>query len=493
MRGRWSGNDRLDRLDDDRDLTDADSYLNEPNPSRVWNRLPNANPRLVMKIAIIGSGITGLAAAYRLAGQAGYHVTLIERGPTTGLAANNFNWQTDRKPSRWRGDPGDPTTNRAVANPTDELTSQLRGDLPLRMFNAANWPSLLDLYQQAGVEFLPVSATQSFSQHNRVYLAINDAMRPRLSTQMIHRSNRSIVSDAQRLKRQGKADLNNPLDPRETLSQYLDRQGYSDEFKYRFLYPTLSSTVCTCSYASLDRYPADVVLAALDRITHGRPLQRLKNSAADVASRLTASVDDLRFSCTVRSIEDRNHEAIVWFSDGSHETFDQVLVATQANTAARLIEQDDQRQSLLRSIQYEDVSVVVHQDESLMPSKPSNWSTFNMSLSDDARSAMCTVWMNRFANWPAADNLFQSINPIEDATIDSQAVVAKVRLQRPVVTWQSQAAIGQIASKQSLRPSRVLLAGSWAAAGVPLLESGVRSAWAACEVIERNNTMAKST
>ncbi|QDT09952.1 FAD-dependent oxidoreductase [Planctomycetes bacterium K23_9] len=421
-----------------------------------------------MKIAIVGSGIAGLTAAYRLSARPGFDVTLIERERQFGLGAHTFEWN----------DPGG---------------QQVTGDLPLRMFNASNWPNLHALYDKAGIEYSPVNMTQSFSQLDRrvdaeqsvvdvkTYLTLRSAIQPKLGTQFFREANRKIAVESLRLKTQGHRDLKNGIDPDETLADYLSRNRYSRVFRERFLYPTLSSTVCTCSYASLDRYPAHIVFAALDRMTIEQPLLRLRHSAKHAAKRLVASIDDVRLHCDVRSIRQQGDRPKVQFADGSSEDFDCVLVATQANTAARLIEHRDSFSQLLDTIEYENVHVVVHRDRRFLPQRKSDWSTFNMTIDADACQAMCTVWMNRFHDdWTSEFDVFQTINPV----CRPESVMAEVSLQRPVVTTQSQAAVHEFLRRDHTPEQRILLAGSWASPGIPLLETGVHSANDACDFIE---------
>ncbi len=437
-----------------------------------------------MKIAIIGSGIAGLASAYRLSQDSANRVTLIERDCRLGLSAQTIQWQ-----------PLEPDV------PDAKL---LAGDVPSRMFNEVQWPQLASLYRQAGVESVVVDSAQSFCHMDQAtlgspdalppksYLNLNDAQRPSIAAKLLGSGllgsgllgsdSRELLRDAARLRGQGQQDLRRGIEPTETLLAYLQRHGFSDSFRLGFLYPTLSSTVCTCSFQSLDRYPALVILSALNRLTGSEPLRRLKHSARDVADRLTESVPDVRLNCRVHQIEESEHDVEVCFADAAPETFDRVIVATQANTALQLTQRiPDCVQECVAAIDYEDVHVVVHEDARLMPKRSKHWATFNMTSSVDWQQAMCTVWMNRFHNdWPPAKPLFQTINPI----VQPENVVAESMLQRPVVTAISQEAIERMKDAQNSGNARILLAGSWADCGVPLLESGVASAWAACEVIQ---------
>jgi len=122
------------------------------------------------------------------------------------------------------------------------------------------------------------------------------------------------------------------------------------------------------------------------------------------------------------------------------------------------------------------VSVVVHRDDSFMPKQQSHWRCFNFISQDDRSDAMCTIWLNRFyPEWPQAENVFQTIRPLR-IPADEKTIVTSA-MQRPVVSQQSLAAVSDLQALQTSEKQRVWFVGSYLAASVPLLESGVASAF----------------
>ena len=166
-----------------------------------------------------------------------------------------------------------------------------------------------------------------------------------------------------------------------------------------------------------------------------------------------------------------------------------MIIATQANRAISL--RDDlppQEHQCLASIPYDNVEVIVHSDDRLMPENRRSWRTFNMFVREgtDALppdSAMCTVWVNRFdPHCQLHGNLFQTIRPLIDA--DPDKIVSRANLSRPAVTTASTQAIGFLNQLQRDRERRIWYCGSWAAVGIPLLESAVVSAKRIVDQIE---------
>ncbi|MEM7452921.1 MAG: FAD-dependent oxidoreductase [Planctomycetota bacterium] len=353
-------------------------------------------------------------------------------------------------------------------------------DVPSRMFNAAQWPSLVALYDELGVDYEPVDASQSFSVAGRgkqaeSFLKLDLAHLPQFTLQILSARVRKIMSDARRLMKDGRADLDNDNAAGLTLREYLINNRYSDEFVFDFLYPTLSSTVCTCSFIALDSYPADVVLKCLRNLNIDRGLLRTTHGSIDVVERLTKKLDDLKTGCTVSAINRTHGRVSVTTSAGTFE-FDHAIVATQANTARNLVgDLTDQEQRILSSVRYEDIHVSVHDDVGMMPVNTNDWSTFNMLSTNDRRSASCTVWLNRFhSGWQIDQDYFQTISP--GIPVEADDAIASFKMQRPVVDVSTLGNLEELNRLHDDPSRRIWFCGSWASYGVPLLETGVVSA-----------------
>lgn len=434
-----------------------------------------------MQIGVVGSGIAGLVAS-RLLTDLGHNVTLFEKRHAVGIDAHSVDIPFPRP-----------------APPTDSGVSSVRADVPSRMFNERLWPGLWRLYQKIGVTPRTVDSSQSFGcWQSPTSLTLPQANRPSMGPRgVLSARNRQVLKEAKRLQDSGKQDLENGIDTATTFGQYLKDGGYSQDFIRGFLYPTLSSTVFTCSFQSLDQYPAVRVLETLWQLTMEQAgLFRSGNGTRDVARRLLNSAAnneplfDLRLSCSVESVQHSQSNVTVTrsASDGqqdSSQTFDHVVVATQANHAIRLVPGlSATTRATLESFKYENVPVSVHTDERLMPPKRRDWSTFNMLTTEDNSQAMCTVWLNRFHDdWELEHPVFQTINGFVEP--DQKKTIRKAVMQRPVVNTRSIEALQQLAALHNDPARRIWFCGSYAAAGTPLLESGVQSAEAVVERIER--------
>lgn len=419
-----------------------------------------------MKIGIVGSGIAGLCAAWCL-NRAGHKVTLFEKQPAIGMDAHSLQ--------------------------LDGTNGPLHGDVPSRMFNELQWPNLFRLFREIGVKAEAVHPTQSLGRlGEKTFLNIDVAYRPELSPGLlVNPQVRKIISEVKRLKSVGSQDLDAGLSPEITLAEYLRQGNYSNELIYDFLYPTLSSTVCTCSYEALDTYPAKIILQTLRNLTGRQPLMRTRGGTSDVAARLVNGMDDIRLNCHVNSVRQRDNEVEVVFHDSittTTATFEHFIVATQANQALKLLTSlSTDEMKMLNCFVYETIPVVVHRDSRLMPQDTRRWATFNMVIRD-RQASMCSVWMNRFhKQWQSDANVFQTINPVIEP--DSDAILLRVNLQRPIVNQNSRRGWSMIEELHRQTKRRIWFCGSYASDGLPLLESGVVSSLKVADAMPMTNSV----
>jgi predicted NAD/FAD-binding protein len=403
-----------------------------------------------MKIGIIGSGIAGLTAAW-LFNRAGHRVTLYETHHTLGMDAHSMTFEQNGMP--------------------------LRTDVPPRIFNDKQWPNLLRLYDEVGVAVEPIDPSQSFSLLGQPgFLNVDIAYQPQLPdghamTQQLDQ----ILTDVARFALEAPQDLANGLSAQTTLKDYLQHHNYSQTFIRDFLYPTLASTVCTCSYASLDAYPAPVIVKALLNLLGSRPLMRTKFGTRDVVRRLSQGIEDIRYGTTVQAVDRTKTGVRVAPQKGEASHFDHLIIATQANQALSMLSSPSKEEAgMLTAFTYEDVPVIVHSDPALMPVKENDRAHINLIIAQDRRSAMCCVWMNRFnPDWQTDLSVIQTINPIAEPR--PETVIARYNLQRPVVNDHSLAGLALLKQLHQQDDRRIWFCGSYAAEGVPLLESGVLS------------------
>ena len=355
---------------------------------------------------------------------------------------------------------------------------QIAGDVPSRMFNAALWPNVDRLYRDCEIETEPVNVSQTYRRlgdEGMMRFSIPLKLKEKLAA-AIDGGTRHMLTETRRLQQLASVDLKNGS-ATGSFGGYLSRNGFGSPFTDQFLYPALSATVCTCSDQAIGDYPAKILLSGLEQIVGTAGLWRVTQGTTAVVNALARNIDDLRCDTTVSRVTENQDSAIVETA-GEKFSFDRVVVATQANHVARLCPQlSPESLATFESFCYEDVEVVVHTDLSLMPPDPSRWGVFNFVSSENG--SMCTVWLNKFhCQWPVAVSpLLQTIKPVME--IDPEHVVSQTRLQRPVVndnSWTLWRSVEQLNQESQ----RLKFCGSYAVAGIPLLESAVVSAMQVC-------------
>lgn len=454
-----------------------------------------------MKIAIIGSGIAGLAASHFLQ-KIGHEVHLYESQNHIGMSAHTID----------------------LASPKNG--SSVWGDVPSRMFNGALWPSVVELYQSLGAAVAPIKATQSYRRAGEAS-ALKLQMPFQWSTEFRNSAGSSLralgrrvgvgkgvrsqsanedfsedrpmrdqrlkfLTEINRLRHQGMRDLVT-LKPSITFQQYLDRNNFSTKFREAFLFPALSSTVCTCSHEALLDYPAVILLEAMQHISGSQRLCRVVKGARWVSQRLIVNVN-VSLATPVREVhQDRDNVSLT--ANGNRSTFDHVVIAVQANQATGICSSVPEAEAeTLEGFQYENVDVVVHTDEKFMPALKSDWGVFNFAASNQHNESMCTVWMNKFhTNWHddgLIQPVFQTIRPIQD--VRSGKIICQAKLQRPVVNSKSWELWRQLRDIHQQPNRRIWFCGSYAMPGIPLLQSAVQSAKEITELISKSEVKFRS-
>lgn len=384
----------------------------------------------------------------------GYQVTIFEKGPKPGFAAHSC----------------DVAARLPIASPP------LIGDIPSRMFNAQLWPTVTQLYREAGIEFEAVDQQQTFCRGEDVLLKVASPYRfGAFLKQGFNPAFRKLAGAIATFRDLGNQALESQTIAETTFGEFLDslHGRFSETFMNGFLYPALTSTVFTCPRSDLQRFPATVVLDALSKITgDDAELMRTVDGSLAAAEKLLAGIDSVHFDAPVEEVRE-DSTGVVVLVQGERHHFDQLVVAIQANHASQLVARTlPDESALLQNFKYVAVPVVLHTDASILPPRRDDWGTFNFESHAD--TATCTVWMNRFhRQWPdVAVDVFHSIFPVSE--IDPSKVLGSVVMQRPVVDSQT------VAFQRELEQCRagvrkIWFCGSYAWPGVPLLESGVAS------------------
>jgi uncharacterized protein len=437
-----------------------------------WNESP-----MQQDIGIIGSGMAGLCAAY-LFREAGSQVTVFESAPQRGMDAH-----------------------------TIEIASgETRGliDAPLRVMSGTGWRTVLALCQEEGVGTFAVDTPVSLSWLDQTTwlrtgtLHIGSYSIPTLGAwRYLHIDTLRIIRDLARLRHDlhGRSILEPKKDAaealsgqrtpppespaaQETIEDFFTHRKYAPVFWRGFLLPLLG-TITTCRMEHLLRYPAHDLLLIVRDIIFGKPLRRIQGGTRALVNQLVkgltfvsgAAVTEVKEGMTAAG----KPGVIVTNARGETHTFDRLIIATQANTLGFLGELCQVERRLLGEIDYDHGELITHTDPSLMPKRREDWTPLNYLMDPDMHRNMFTVWVNPVEPSIASSApVFQTWNSI--VPLKEECVLSRVALQRAVQTTKTTRTLATLADMHQNPDRRIYFCGSWAAPGVPLLESAVRSA-----------------
>ena len=357
---------------------------------------PQASGAPGRRIAVIGSGISGLSAAWLLSQR--HDVTIYEREERLGGHAHTVEIET--------------------------ATGPVAVDTGFIVYNEANYPNFTALLRHlgAGSERSDMSFAASVDNGrfeyssasvNRYLAQRRNLLRPRFWR---------MTSDLLRFYRNPSALLEAGETGDLTLGEYLDREGYSDAFVEHHILP-MSAAIWSTTPDEIRSYP--LLSFARFYSSHGllsiggRPQWRtVSGGSRKYVARLLADMKGARIAGAARSIERFPGGVIIEDHRGRLERYTDIVIATHADEALSLLrDPDDHERRLLGAFGYTQNHAVLHSDPSLMPRNRRVWSSWNfIGRTDAAQSDQLTVtyWMNRLQNIDRRTPLFVTLNPHRD-------------------------------------------------------------------------------
>ena len=414
-----------------------------------------------MKLAIVGSGISGLAVAHTLKDHA--DITLFEAGDYFGGHTH--------------------TVDITLPTPQGLVTHGV--DTGFLVFNERTYPNLINLFAELKVETAP--SDMSFSVKvpgalngktlewsgtdlNSVFAQRGNLVNPRFWRMLadVMRFNALCTRIA---KEQREKELQQPL------SDFLRTHQFSEPFRDWYFLPMLGC-IWSCPTDQMLQFP----VATMIRFCHNHGLIQVTNrpqwfsvvgGARNYVDKILAGVHDKRLNTPVRLIE-RDAKGVRIITDGHAERFDQVVIATHTDQALSMLRQaSGEERSLLGAIRYQDNRAVLHTDASVLPANPKTWAAWNYeraASSERESSRVCLHYLlNRLQRIPYAQPVVVSLNPLQD--IDPATIVGEFDYAHPVfdlAAIEAQKRLPLLQGQQS-----TWFAGAWA--GYGFHEDGLKS------------------
>lgn len=414
-----------------------------------------------MKIAVVGSGVAGLAAAHRLRGRA--HVTLFEAADWFGGHAH--------------------TVDLTLPDGRGHLVTH-GVDTGFLVFNERTYPQLIALFDELRVPTAPSDMSFSVqvpgvfggaplewsgSTLASVFSQRRNLLRPRFWRMLadLLRFNKLATQLAQA---QADLALQQPLD------DFLRAHRFSREFQQWYLLPMIGC-IWSCPTEQMLRFPVGTLI----RFCHnhgllqiaGRPRwHTVAGGARQYVERILEGIPDKRRRTPVRAIR-RGAGFVDLRTDDGWERFDHLVLATHSDQALALLEDADPRErALLGAIRYQSNRAVLHTDRSALPRAAEAWAAWNYErpAGRDGEAQVCLHYLlNRLQPLPWKQPVIVSLNPVR--AIDPQRILGDYDYAHPVFDQAAVDAQAQLGTIQGRR--RTWFAGAWA--GYGFHEDGLRS------------------
>lgn len=410
------------------------------------------------RLAVIGTGLAGLTSAYL--SKSKFDVTVYESQSRAGMGAHVVDY---------------------VSNGIES-----RIDIPLRIFSPGYYENLTALYDHIGVEMLTSDHAGAFADENgNMILHYGNANLGPFSfsylkgKSLFSGSALKIALQSRRFFARAESDIEQP----ETLAmisfgQYLEQTGAGTEFTNIVLLPMLSVT-CTCDYQTVKDYPADIVLEYLTCGVHKLGITSAAKGVDDIVPRLLHDVKLLTNS-RVAKISQAGSNLVVKTQDGQEETYQHVIIATQAQQAASMLSGFDDRQDKLLQIPVESSTMSVHTDKDLLPKSEVELSPVTYHVPVQSERAEASVDLTKaIARLSGQQSVFQTWHPMRK--ISPNRELARVDFTRPAVTLESRQAVAKLRDHNQRPDNQLWLCGSYMTEKIPLLEAAVDSAISVAE------------
>jgi uncharacterized protein len=375
---------------------------------------------VMMRIAIVGGGVSGLTAAYLL--HPDHEITVFEAGDRLGGHAHTVRVDT-----------------------TDE-THHL--DMGFIVFNDRNYPNFERLLARLGVPSQASEMSFGVSDGRGSFEYASHSLNGVFANRahLLNISFLRMLAEIPRFQRAA-TELLRRGDERISLRAWLHEQRFSSSFVDRLIVPQ-ASAVWSADPRQLWSFPALFLARFFDNHgmlgLRGRPRWRtiVGGSERYVEALASGFWDRVRLRSPVRSLTRRGDGVTVTLDADETLSFDHVVVATHADQAlAMLADATWTEREILEAIPYQENEAILHTDRSLLPVRPAAWASWNYHLDErherdeghegDARTRV-TYHLNRLQRLPGEQHFCVTLNLAE--RVDPRLIIERIGYAHPVYT-----------------------------------------------------------
>ena len=401
-----------------------------------------------MKVAVIGSGISGLSAAYYLSKK--YKVDLFEKEDRFGGHSHTIDIQLD------------------------ENKNKILADIGFIVFNKKTYPNLINFFKEIEVDIEKSNMSLSFMSKDINLEYCGKGLKGIFSYKKNLFNFNFFKMFLEILKFYKKSSKLNEFDESISLGEYLIKEKHSEYFINYHLIPMVSAIWSMPPYDA-KKMPIKFFMRffqnhGLFNLSNRPQWYTVKNRSRQYVKKVIEKVSGEHFkNYKIRKIKRiSNFVRIFYGTDNEYFDYDKVIIATHADEAKNMIEnKSEDENKILGSFQYKKNLAIIHSDDVVMPKKKINWSAWNTSISQ--KNSSVTYWLNLLQNFNISKNIFLTLNPFEN--INRDKIIKKVEFTHPYydhTTLENQKKLHLIQNKKNL-----LFCGSYF--GYGFHEDGIKS------------------
>ncbi len=347
-----------------------------------------------LKIAIVGSGISGLGAAWLLSQQ--HDVTLFEKDDRLGGHSNTVD-----------------------VNTAEGLVPVDTGFI---VFNPVNYPNLVALFNHLDVLVTPTDMSFAVSLNHGAMEYSGSGLKGLFAqkSNLLNPRFLGMVKDILRFYKMTQADGYHP--GQLTLRELLERGGYGQAFRDNHLLPMGAAIWSTPMDKMLD-YPAEAFI----RFCNNHGLLQVKDrpqwhtvvgGSREYVTRLCDQVKgQILTHHAIRQVRRMGGKVLVSDRQGGEWMFDHIVFACHADQSLKLLSDiRPEEQDVLRHFRFERNRAVLHSDTALMPKRRSVWSSWNYLGNDISQGGQLSVsyWMNALQPLATIQPMIVTLNPYQE-------------------------------------------------------------------------------
>ncbi len=424
-----------------------------------------------IKVAIVGSGISGLASAHALRGKA--DITLLEAGDYFGGHTH--------------------TVDLTLPTPIGELTHGV--DTGFLVLNERTYPQLIALLADLNVASVKSEMSFSVQADDHANGRALEWSGSSLSTVFAQRANLvnprfwGMLRDLLRFNALSTRMARRGTDAqlRQPLGDFLREQGFSTAFCDWYFLPMMAC-IWSCPTAQMLQFPVSTMVSfchnhGLLQITKRPQWWTVQGGARHYVEKITAVIADKRLNTPVQRIEyleqvPNGKGSVRVHTHAGAELFDKVIIATHSDQALHMLaEPTAQERQTLGAIHYQSNKAVLHTDASVLPTRKAAWAAWNYQRADapgkDEAQVCLHYLLNRLQPLPWEQAVVVSLNPV--SPIAPEKIFGEYDYAHPVFDLAAVAAQADMPALQGHK-SRYY-AGAWM--GYGFHEDGLKAGLAA--------------